>query len=150
MDFIVSWYHHSYSVTKTSEFQIMKTQLLFVLLVCFLQFSKHVSVGYPGGTCGTESACQCRRHKRRWFNPWVRKIPWRRDGCPLQRPWASLVAQLVKNLPAVQETWVPSLGWEDPPKEEMVTHSSIFAGKIPWTEEGCRLQSMRLQEVRHD
>ena len=48
---------------------------------------------------------------------------------------ASLVAQLVKNLPAVQETWVPSLGWEDPLEKEMATHSSIIAWKISWTEE---------------
>ena len=51
----------------------------------------------------------------------------------------SLVAQSVKNLPAVQETWVQSLGWEDPLKKEMATHSSILAWKISWTEEcgGC-------------
>ena len=45
--------------------------------------------------------------------------------------WASLVAQLVKNLPAVQETWVQSLGWEDPLKEGMAIHSSILAWRIP-------------------
>ena len=43
------------------------------------------------------------------------------------------MAQLVKNLPAVRETWVLSLGWEDPPEKEMVTHSSILARRIPWT-----------------
>ena len=48
-------------------------------------------------------------------------------GCPLQYSWASLAAQMMKNLPAVQETWVKSLGWEDLLKESMVTHSSIFA-----------------------
>ena len=46
---------------------------------------------------------------------------------------ASLVAQTVKNLPAMQETWVPSLGWEDPLDKEMATHSSILAWRIPWT-----------------
>ena len=46
---------------------------------------------------------------------------------------ASLVAQLVKNLPAVQETWVRSLGWEDPLEEGMTTHSRILAWRIPWT-----------------
>ena len=45
--------------------------------------------------------------------------------------WASLVAQLVKNLPAMQETWVQSLGWEDPLEEGMATHSSVFAWRIP-------------------
>ena len=52
---------------------------------------------------------------------------------------ASLVAQMVKSLPAMQETWVPSLGREDPLEKEMATHSSTIAWKIPWTEEPGRL-----------
>ena len=52
---------------------------------------------------------------------------------------ASLVAQRVKRLPAVRETWVRSLGWEDPLEKEMETHSSILAWRIPWTEEPDRL-----------
>ena len=63
---------------------------------------------------------------------------------------ASLVAQMVKNLPAMQEILVWSLGWEDPSEKEMATWSSIFAGRIPWTEEPSRLQSMESQRVRHD
>ena len=63
---------------------------------------------------------------------------------------ASLVAQLVKDPPAMGETWVPSLGWEDPLEEGMATHSSILAGESPWTEVPGRLQSMGLQRVRHD
>ena len=63
---------------------------------------------------------------------------------------ASLVAQLVKNLPAVQETWIQSLGWEDPLEKEMVTHSSILAWKISWTEEPGGLQSVGSQRVGHD
>ena len=62
----------------------------------------------------------------------------------------SLVAQSVKNLPAVQETRVPSLGWEDPLEKEMATHSSILAWKISWTEEPGGLQSMGSQRVGHD
>ena len=58
---------------------------------------------------------------------------------------ASLVAQSVKNLPAVQETQVRSLGQEDPLEKEMANHSSILAWKISWTEESGRLQSMRSQ-----
>ena len=57
---------------------------------------------------------------------------------------------MLKCLPAMQETWVQSLGGEDPLKKEMATHSSTIAWKIPWTEEPGRLQSMRLQRVRHD
>ena len=52
------------------------------------------------------------------------------------------MAQMVKNLPAMQEIWVRSLGWKDPLEKGMVTHSSILAWKIPWTEESGRLQSM--------
>ena len=63
---------------------------------------------------------------------------------------ASLVAQMVKNLPAVQETQVTSLGWEDPLEKEMATHSSIIAWKISWTEEPGELQSMGSQRVGHD
>ena len=65
---------------------------------------------------------------------------------------ASLVAQSVKNLPAMQETWIPFLGWEDPLEKEMATHSSILAWRIPWseepgrTEEPGRLQSMGSRE----
>ena len=57
------------------------------------------------------------------------------------------IAQSVKNLPAVQETWVQFLGWEDPLEKEMATHSSILAWRIPWVEEAGRLQSMGLQEL---
>ena len=63
---------------------------------------------------------------------------------------AFLVAQMVKNLLAIQETWVWSLGWENPLDEGMVTHSSILAQRIPWTEEPGGLQSMRSQRVRND
>ena len=65
-------------------------------------------------------------------------------------PLASLVAQTVKRLPAMQEARVPSLGWEDPLEKEMVTHSSTLAWKIAWTEEPGRLQSMGSQRVGHD
>ena len=64
--------------------------------------------------------------------------------------WASLVVQMVKHLPTVQETRVRSLGREDPPEKEMATHSSILAWRIPWTKEPGRLQSMGLQRVGHD
>ena len=63
---------------------------------------------------------------------------------------ASLVAQRVKHLPARQETWVQSLGQEDPLEKEMATHSSTLAWKIPWTETPGRLQSMGLQRAGYD
>ena len=60
------------------------------------------------------------------------------------------MAQLVKNLPAMQETQVRSLGWEDPLEKGTVTHSSILAWRIPWTEEPGRLQNMESQRVGDD
>ena len=64
--------------------------------------------------------------------------------------WASLVAQSVKNLSAVQETQIQSLGWEDLLEEEMATHPSILAWKIPWTEDPGRLQFVGSQRVGYD
>ena len=63
---------------------------------------------------------------------------------------ASPVAQMVKNLPEMQETQVQSLGGEDPLENEVATHSSILDWRIPWTEEPGGLQPMRFQRVRHD
>ena len=64
--------------------------------------------------------------------------------------WASLGTRMVKNLPAIQETWDGSLGQEDPLKKGTAIHSSILAWKIPWTEELDRLPSMGSQRVPHD
>ena len=63
--------------------------------------------------------------------------------------WASLVAQMVKNLPAIQETRVQSLGQEDPLEKEVATHSNILAWESPWTEEPGQLQCMGSQRVGH-
>ena len=73
-----------------------------------------------------------------------------RSGLPLKKKlyWASLVAQPVERLPAIQGTWVWSLGTEDPVEKEMAIHSSIFAWKIRWMEEPGMLQSMGSQRVR--
>ena len=69
---------------------------------------------------------------------------------PAGLPWASLVAQMVKNLPAVQETGVWSLGREDPLEKKMATHSSILTWRCPWMEESGGLQSMGWETARHD
>ena len=63
---------------------------------------------------------------------------------------ASLVAQRLKSLPPMRETWVQSLGWEDPLEKEMAIHSSILAWRIPWMEKPSRLQSTGSQRVGHD
>ena len=89
-----------------------------------------IFVGFPGSLVGKKSTCNagdsgsiCGLGRSS------------REGLryPLQYSWASLVAQLVKNLPAMRETWVRSLGWDDPLEKRKATHSSILAWRIPWT-----------------
>jgi len=74
----------------------------------------------------------------------------RRKAHPFWSSWASLVAQMVKHLPGMWETWVRSLGQEYPLEKEMATHFSTLSWRIPWREEPGRLQSMASQRVRHD
>ena len=80
-------------------------------------------VGFPGSSAGKESACNAGDPSS---IPGLRKSPGEEIGYPLQYSWVSLVAQTVKNPHAMQETWVPSLGQEDPLEEGMTTHSSIL------------------------
>ena len=82
--------------------------------------------------------------------PELGRTPGEGNSYPLQYPVASLVAQMVKQLPAMWETWVRSLGQEDPLEKEMAIHSGTLAWKIPWMEEPGRLQSMGLQRVGCD
>ena len=85
-------------------------------------------LGFPNNSVGKESACNAGDPVQflGWEDPLEKGISY-----PLQYPWASLVAQLVKNPPAMWETWVQSLCWEDPLEKEMATHSSILAWRIP-------------------
>ena len=85
---------------------------------------------------------------KRQGNGWV--WGWEATGGGFEQQRASLAIQRVKNLRAVQETWVWSLGWQDPLEKGMATHSSILAWRIPWTEEPGKLQSVGSQRVRHD
>ena len=78
--------------------------------------------------------------------PGLGRAPGEGTGYPLQYSWASLVAQMLKNLPAMWETWVQFLSWEDPLEEGMATHSNILTWRIPWTQEPGGLQSMELQK----
>ena len=98
-------------------------------------------MSFPGSS-PDDSAC----HAGDLYSiPGLGRSPGEGMGSPLQYSWASLVAQLVKNLPAMQETWVQSLGWEDPLKKGKATHSSILAWRIPWI-----IQSISSQRVRHN
>ena len=94
-----------------------------ILLLIFFLFFVLVS-GFPGSSAGKESACHIGDPSS---IPGLGSSPGEGKGYPLQYSWASLVAKMVKNLPAMQETWVPSLGWKDPLEEGMATHSSILA-----------------------
>ena len=82
--------------------------------------------------------------------PGLGRSPGEGIGYPLQYSWASLVAQMVKNLLAMWETWVRSLGFEDPLEKGMATYSNILAWRILWTKEPGGLQPMGSQRVGHD
>ena len=86
--------------------------------------------GFPGPSAGKESACNAGDPG---LIPGSGRSPGEGIVYPLQYSWASLVAQLVKNPPAMWETWVRSLGWEDPLEKGKATHSNILAWRIPWT-----------------
>ena len=87
-------------------------------------------MGFPNSSVGKESTCNA---EDPGLIPGSERFAGEGIGYPLQYSWASLVAQLVKNLPAMRETWVRSLGWEDPLEKGKTTHSSILAWRIPWT-----------------
>ena len=87
-------------------------------------------MGFPGSSAGKESACNAGDPGS---IPGSRRSTGEGIGYPLQYSWASLRAQLVKNPPTMQETWVRSLGWEDPLEKVKAIHSSILAWRTPWT-----------------
>ena len=96
-------------------------------------------MGFPDSSAGKESTCNAGDPT---LIPGSGRSTEEGIGYPLQYSWASLVAQLVKSLPAIRETWVQSLGWEDALEKGKATHSRILAGRIPWT-----VQSIGLQRV---
>ena len=102
----------------------------------------HILQGFPDCSVGKEPACNSGDPS---LIPGSGRSLYKGISYLLQYSWASLVAQLVKNLPAMQETWVRSLGWEDPLEKGKATHTSILTWRIPWT-----VQSMGSQRVRHD
>ena len=146
-------YFNSSRFSLTMEFMSLEIECKKIYLPVNLR-----GRGLPLWLSGKESACQCRRHR---VDPCSGKIPefpsssaGKESTCnagnpclipgsgrstgegisyPLKYSWASQVAQLVKNLPTMQETWVRSLGWEDPLEKGLSTQSSILAWKIPWT-----------------
>ena len=89
-----------------------------------------IASGFPGSSVGKESTCNARGPSS---IPGLGRSPGEGIGYLLQHSWAFLVAQLLKNPPAMRETWVQFLGWEDPLEKGKATHSSVLAWRIPWT-----------------
>ena len=108
---------------------------------CCFGNPKIVFLGFPGSSAGKESTCNAGDPSS---IPDSGRSPEEGIGYPLQYSWASLVAQTVQNLPVMQETWVQSLGWEDPLEEGMATHFSILAWRIPMDSGAWQTQSSTL------
>ena len=99
-------------------------------------------LGFSDSSVAKESACKA---LDTGSIPGLGRSPGEGIGYPLQYSWASLVAKLIENPPAIWEAWIPFLGWEDPLEKGKATHTSILAWRIPWT-----VQFMGLQRVRHN
>ena len=104
-------------------------------------------MGFPGSSGDKESTCNPRDSSS---IPGSGRSPGEGTGYPLQYSWASLVTQMVKNLPVMHETWVQSLGQEVPLEEGMATASSILAWRIPMNREVSKLQSTKAQTQLSD
>ena len=127
----------SLNFMSPQPFALNLGKVMEVLTYCFALFFTHSGSAkvifikdFPGSSAGKESTCNAGEPS---LIPRLGRSTGEGIGYPLQYSWTSLVAQLVKNLPAMQETWVRSLGWEDPLEKGMTTHSSILAWRIPWT-----------------
>ena len=108
----------------------------------FFNGKLEIEAGFPDSSVGKESTCNAGDPGS---IPGSGRSPGEEVGYPLQNSWVSLVAQLVKNTPAMRDTWVRSLGWEDPFEKGKATHFSVLAWRIPWA-----VQSMGSQRVGHD
>ena len=115
---------------------------MLCLLPALSSFIILTVLGFPGISVGKESGCNVGDPG---LIPGSGRSPGEGIGYPLQYSWASLVPQLVNNLPVMQKTWIWSLGWEDPLEKGKATHSSVLPWRIPWT-----VQSMGSEGVRHD
>ena len=126
---------HCFSIIITWPFTV-------TLRVKYCPNFKGLEDSFPDGSAGKEST---RNAGDPGSIPGSGRSPGEGIDYPLQYSWASLVAQLVKNPAALQETWVWSLGWEDPLDKGRATHSSILAWRIPWTVESRGLQRVRCE-----
>ena len=113
---------------KFYSFIALGTQV-YLILLCFTDTVFFTKI-FPDSLAGKESACNAEDPS---LIPGSGRSAGEGIGYPLQYSWASLVAQLVKNPPAMWDTWVRSLGWEDSLEKGKATHSNILAWRIPWT-----------------
>ena len=120
---------------------------VFFLFCSFFSHQISWSLSFPGSSAGKESACNAGDSG---LIPGSGRWPGEGIGSPLQYSWASLVAQLVKNLPALQETWVQPLGWEGLLEKETATHTSLPTWRIPTDRGAWGLQSIGSQRVGQD
>ena len=130
---VLSWFGQNSQLYFNFESCLLFSIVIYLLGVeagvCFF-FKDQLSLlfGLPGNSDDKESACNTGDLS---LIPGSGRFPGEGNSYPLQYSWASLVAQMVKNLPTIRETWVWSLGWEEPLKEGMATHSCILAWRIP-------------------
>ena len=128
---------------KSLKTKVVRWSIISLLVLCI-------------GGCGLWKLVQAkiRTRKRRWHSmsasAWWPQQKIVNFETYFKLYWVAPLAQTVKNTPARWETWVQSLGWEDPIEECMATHSSILAWRILWTEEPDEIESMGLQRVGHD
>ena len=149
------WLH---GITESTHMSLSKRQITVKdreawPAVCGVVKSRTWLGNWTTATIMESLCCTCETNTTLWINYICIKIKKKKrtisSGHSDIQLGASLVAQM-KHLPAMRETQVWSLGWEDPLEKEMATHSTILAWKIPWTEESGRLQSMRSQRVGHN
>ena len=127
------WQSHSSRAPTLSKY--LKICFKCTTLKCFYNLNSNKCIlfilgGFPDSSVGKESHCNSGDPGS---IPGLGRSAGEGTGYSLQYSWASLVAQLVKNLPAMRETWVQSLGWADSLEKGKATHSSILAWRIPWT-----------------
>ena len=108
------------------------------LIFTFISLAVDKNMGFPSSSAGKESACHAGDPG---LIPGLGRSAGEGIGYPLQYSWASLLAELVKNLQAMWETWLQSLGWEDPLEKGTATHSRIRAWRVPWAVWSAGLQS---------
>ena len=145
-----AWFSPPYSVRFCRSIHPFIRPSVFPPSLSFFLFCGkiYINLGFLGSSTCKKPTCNAGDPSS---IPGLESSPGEGIGYPLLYSWASVVAQPVKNPPAMWETWVPSLGWEDPLEEEMATHSSILAWRIPWTEEPGGLHTAHgVARVRHN